>query len=134
MALDEKGRPSFNLLQNFGSLTADLVFFVFDVLILQGRDVMGETLEQRRKLLEKGILPRLNEPTRCSPELKASLSDLIRSVKSQGLEGLVAKQRSSHYEPGRRSGAWRKMRAICCSILFFIDACPYQEFDRIEEA
>ncbi len=44
------------------------------------------------------------------PGLKASLPDLIASVKSAGLEGLVAKRRDSAYEPGQRSGAWRKMR------------------------
>jgi bifunctional non-homologous end joining protein LigD len=42
--------------------------------------------------------------------LDASLPDLIRSVREQGLEGLVAKRRDSVYEPGQRSGAWRKMR------------------------
>jgi bifunctional non-homologous end joining protein LigD len=53
VALDEEGRPSFHLLQNFRMSRAHLAFFVFDVLILQGRDVMGETLEKRRRLLEK---------------------------------------------------------------------------------
>jgi len=110
VALDQEGRPSFNLLQNFGSSKASLAFFVFDVLILRGREIMNETLEKRRALLEKYILSRLGEPIRYSPELKASLPDLIRSVKSQGFEGLVAKQRRSRYEPGQRSGAWRKMR------------------------
>jgi ATP-dependent DNA ligase len=42
--------------------------------------------------------------------LEASLANLIRSVKEQGLEGLVAKRRDSKYEPGQRSGAWAKMR------------------------
>ena len=42
--------------------------------------------------------------------LKASLHDLIESVKDQGFEGLVAKRRDSKYEPGLRSGAWQKMR------------------------
>jgi ATP-dependent DNA ligase len=42
--------------------------------------------------------------------LEASLPDLIRSVKAQALEGLVAKQCDSRYEPGQRSGAWQKMR------------------------
>ena len=110
VALDEEGRPSFNLLQNFGTSPAHPAFFVFDVLILEGRDVTGETLEQRRRLLEKRILTRLTQPIHYSAELKANLGDLVRSVKSQGLEGLVAKRRSSRYEPGRRSGAWRKMR------------------------
>ncbi|MBV9613604.1 MAG: hypothetical protein JO091_14105 [Acidobacteriaceae bacterium] len=42
--------------------------------------------------------------------LDASLAELIRAVKEQGLEGLVAKQKLSRYEPGQRSGAWQKMR------------------------
>ena len=110
VALDEEGRPSFNLLQNFRTSRAHLAFFVFDVLIWQSRDVTGETLEQRRRLLEKHILTRLTAPIHYSPELKANLADLVHSVKLQGLEGLVAKRRSSRYERGQRSGAWRKMR------------------------
>ena len=109
-ALDEDGRPSFNLLQNYGSPKAPLVYFVFDLLILKGRNVMTEPLSQRRALLESEVLPKLAEPIRYSPELKASLPDLIASVKSAGLEGLVAKRRNSPYEPGQRSGAWQKMR------------------------
>ena len=50
------------------------------------------------------------EPIGYSPELKAGLPQLIASVKSAGLEGLVAKRRNSRYEPGQWSGAWRKMR------------------------
>ena len=110
VALDEEGRPSFHLLQNFPTSRAHLAFFVFDVLIWQSRDVTGETLEQRRRLLEKHILTRLTAPIHYSPELKANLADLVHSVKLKGREGLVAKRRSSRYEPGRRSGAWRKMR------------------------
>jgi bifunctional non-homologous end joining protein LigD len=56
------------------------------------------------------LLPKLPEPIRYSPELKASLKDLIQSVKAQGLEGLVAKSRDSKYEPGLRSAAWQKTR------------------------
>ena len=43
-ALDKEGRPSFNLLQNYPSSKAALVFFIFDVLTLRGRNVMTETL------------------------------------------------------------------------------------------
>jgi bifunctional non-homologous end joining protein LigD len=71
---------------------------------------MGEALESRRALLEQKVLPRLGEPVRYSPELKASLADLIQSARAQRLEGLVAKRRDSVYEPGIRSGAWQKMR------------------------
>jgi bifunctional non-homologous end joining protein LigD len=110
VALDEDGRPSFNLLQNFGSAGVHLVYYVFDVMVLAGKDVMREPLDTRRMLLEKHVLPKLGEPIRYSQELKASLSDLIEAVKAQGFEGLVAKRRSSHYEPDKRSGAWQKMR------------------------
>jgi DNA ligase D-like protein (predicted ligase) len=109
-ALDEEGRPSFNLLQNYGSSKAPLVYFVFDLLMLRGRYVMSESLEERRALLEKEVFPHLGEPIRYSRSLDAKLADLVNSVKEQGLEGLVAKRRSSKYEPGERSGAWRKMR------------------------
>jgi DNA ligase D-like protein (predicted ligase) len=109
VALDQEGRPSFNALQNHAS-SAPVLYFVFDVLVLAGRDVMRETLATRRTLLEQKILPKLGEPVRYFPPLDASLPVLIESVKAQGLEGLVAKRRDSRYEPGLRSGAWMKMR------------------------
>ncbi len=110
VALDVEGRPSFKTLQNYGSGVAPLHFFIFDLLILKGKDVMGETLTKRRELIEEHILPKLADPIRYSPVLEGSLADLIASVKAQGLEGLVAKRRDSMYEPGLRSGAWQKMR------------------------
>ena len=109
VALDEEGRPSFNALQSRG-LGEPLHFFIFDVLVLKGRDVTAEPLTKRRELLEEQVFPEVDEPIRYSPALDASLGDLIRSVKAQGLEGLVAKRRDSKYEPGERSGAWQKMR------------------------
>ena len=110
VALDEAGKPSFNLLQNHGSSKASLVYYVFDVLTVAGRGVTDEPLSVRRELLAREIMPKLSDPIRESPLLDASLSDLIQAVKAQGLEGLVAKRRDSRYEPGQRSGAWAKMR------------------------
>jgi bifunctional non-homologous end joining protein LigD len=110
VALDTSGKPSFNALQNYAASRVPLLYYVFDVLVLAGRDVMGESLETRRKLLEDLVLSTLDEPIRDSPILEASLEDLIQSVKAQHLEGLVAKRRDSRYEPGQRSGAWQKMR------------------------
>jgi len=107
---DESGRPSFNTLQNYGSSKVPIFYFAFDLLILAGRDLRSETLDTRRELLRTKILSKLDEPVRYSAEWSANLSDLIRSVPEQGLEGLVAKRRNSIYEPGQRSGAWRKMR------------------------
>ena len=110
VALDPEGRPSFNLLQNHGSERIPLVYFVFDVMVLGGRDVMREPLTVRRGLLETKVLPTLAEPVRYAAPLDASLSVLVQSVKAQGFEGLVAKRLDSRYEPGLRSGAWMKMR------------------------
>jgi len=110
VALDENGRPSFSLLQNYGSAGAPLIYYVFDVLVLNGRTVMSEPLVRRREILRQDILARLGEPIRESPVLEASLRDLMTAVRAQGLEGLVAKRLDSAYEPGKRSGAWQKMR------------------------
>jgi len=74
VALDEAGRPSFNSLQNYGSTGAPLHFFIFDVLILNGKDVMGDRLMKRRELIEQHVLPMLAEPIRYSPILDATLT------------------------------------------------------------
>lgn len=82
VALDVDGRPSFNTLQNYGSAGAPLHFlhfFIFDLLILGGRHVMGEPLMKRREMIEQHVLPKLADPIRYSPVLEASLSGLIHS-------------------------------------------------------
>jgi len=89
VALDADGRPSFHTLQNHASAGAPLQFYVLDVLIVKGREIIGETLIKRREVLEEHVLPKLAEPIR-STFLQASFQELIRSVKAQGLEGLVA--------------------------------------------
>jgi bifunctional non-homologous end joining protein LigD len=110
IAFDDDGRPSFNALQNYGSAAAPVIYYVFDVMVLAGRDVMREPLEKRRELLEQKVLPKLAEPVRYASSLDAALPVLVQSVKEQGFEGLVAKRRTSVYESGVRTGAWMKMR------------------------
>ena len=110
VAFDEHGRPSFNAMQNAGAAGTEIVYFVFDVMVLRGRDVTSEPLGARRRLLERHVAPKLVDPARYTGELTARLRDLVASVKAHGLEGLVAKRRDSRYEPGLRTGAWRKMR------------------------
>jgi bifunctional non-homologous end joining protein LigD len=83
VAVDEDGRPSFNVLQNHGPSGAPLLYFVFDVMVLAGRDVMKESLSARRTLLESKILPKLSEPVRYVESLDADLQTLIESVKGQ---------------------------------------------------
>jgi bifunctional non-homologous end joining protein LigD len=48
VAIDESGHPSFNLLQNYGSSNGPLLYYAFDVLVLAGKNVIGETLDARR--------------------------------------------------------------------------------------
>jgi DNA ligase D-like protein (predicted ligase) len=110
VAVDHDGRPDFQLLQNAASEDVRLLYFVFDVMVLAGRDVMGEPLTHRLELLESKVLPHLSEPVRYAGQLDSSLPVLVRSVKAAGFEGLVAKRRDSVCEPGLRTGAWLKMR------------------------
>jgi ATP-dependent DNA ligase len=109
VALYEAGRPSFNALQN-GAVGAAIFFYVFDVMVLGGQDVMGKTLAARRDFLSREVLPRLADPVREAPRFDVALADLITEVRDQRLEGLVAKRLDSIYAPGARSGAWRKTR------------------------
>jgi bifunctional non-homologous end joining protein LigD len=97
VALDETGRPAFNALQNYGFAKGPMCYHVFDLMMLEGKNVIDEPLSRRRQLLEERVLSQLSEPIRLSPQLDASLADLIGSVKAQGLEGLVAKRLDSRY-------------------------------------
>ena len=110
VAFDASGRPSFNALQNRGSGSAPLFYYIFDVLVLAGRRLTGEPLEVRREVLLTKVLPKFKEPIRHAPALEGSLRALLKAVRAHGFEGLIAKRRDSRYEPGQRSGAWRKMR------------------------
>jgi len=108
VALDQEGRPSFNLLQNYRE--APIFYYVFDVLVLAGRNLTREPLEVRRRLLQPKLQPKLKAPLRYAAPLEGDLHDVLKAVQGYGFEGLIAKRRDSRYEPGLRSGAWRKMR------------------------
>ena len=109
-ALDEQGRSSFQLLQLFKSSGGvPLVYYVFDLLSLEGKDLCKEPLSARRKLLAS-VLKKAPENVRLSDELRGSKDDLLRVAREFGLEGLVAKKPNSVYESGRRSGSWVKFK------------------------
>ena len=101
VALDEIGRPSFNLLQNYASSEYTLVFYAFDLLMLAGKSAMREPLKVRRELLRTKVMSTLAEPIRLSETLQASPEDLIHAVHEQGLEGIVAKRLDSPYRAGK---------------------------------
>ena len=99
VALDPDGKPSFNLLQNCGPAGAPLHFFIFDVLVLKGKDVMGEPLIKRRELIEEHALRKARRPYPVFTCSRGHAKELVQSVKAQGLEGLVAKRRDTSTSP-----------------------------------
>jgi bifunctional non-homologous end joining protein LigD len=111
VALDEKGRSSFQLLQVYKSSEqrVPLVYYVFDVLFLEGKDLRNQPLSARRKLLAT-VLKKAPENIRLSKELQGAKDELLRVAQEFGLEGLVAKRLGSLYESGRRTGAWVKVK------------------------
>jgi bifunctional non-homologous end joining protein LigD len=109
VALDERGKPSFNLLQGFGDAHA-IVLYAFDLLMLHGKDVRLSTLEDRRDQLCK-LVPNLPDTIRYSEIFNVSPEELMRAVKKHQLEGIVAKRSGSPYRSGERSADWLKWRA-----------------------
>ncbi len=111
VALDEAGRPKFQLLQGSESETTcpPLFYYLFDLLQLNGRSFLQEPIEVRREALQK-LLKSAPEALRLSPTFDEKPGVLLEAVRQQGLEGIVGKRRGSLYEPGRRSGVWVKKR------------------------
>jgi DNA ligase D-like protein (predicted ligase) len=110
VALDETGRPSFNVLQNYNHADTPLQFYAFDLLHLAGKNLRDRPLDERRALLRAKVMSHMHNQVLFSDSLDASAAEIIAAVRKQGLEGVIAKRRDSRYEPGRRSGAWVKMR------------------------
>jgi bifunctional non-homologous end joining protein LigD len=113
VALDEKGRSSFQLLQalEMEGRKWPVRFYVFDLLQLNGKSLNKLPLERRKELLAK-ICQEVPDPIRYSGEIGGEAKALLTEVKKRGLEGLIGKLRSSMYEPGRRSGAWIKLKCV----------------------
>jgi bifunctional non-homologous end joining protein LigD len=108
VAIDESGRVSFNSLQH-SRHSAELQFYVFDILVHRGRSVLRFPLEMRRELLADS-LAKVEYPVLRSQAFDAKPADLIRAAKELELEGIIAKRKGSFYEPGRRTGAWLKFK------------------------
>ena len=109
VALDEKGRPSFNRLQNWRSRSSTLRYYVFDLLVYRHRAVWRLPLVERRTLLA-AVLSDATDSVRCSELLSGTPAQLVKLARRERLEGLVAKRLQSVYQPGRRSDAWVKVK------------------------
>ena len=120
VALDESGRPSFNALQNRVQLKspqeiaaarkqAPVVFFCFDLLHFAGINLRAAPYVDRRRYLSQCLLPGPNvQLVHSSPDAEKLYAAAIDS----GFEGIMAKRKASPYQPGRRSPAWRKFKAV----------------------
>jgi bifunctional non-homologous end joining protein LigD len=109
VALDERGHVSFNLLQHHRLKAHALPFYAFDLLIYKGRSLLSVPLETRREML-KETLKSVGDPIRLSEAFDTEPSDIIEGAKELGFEGIIAKRKTSLYEPGQRTGAWLKYR------------------------
>jgi len=109
VALDDRGRPDFNLLQNFRGAASRIHYYIFDLLCCEGRDLTRLPLVERRALLKSLVTIRDNR-IRISDYIEAGASEVLAAVREQGLEGIVGKRKDSIYESGKRSGAWIKHR------------------------
>ena len=108
VALDAQGRSVFNLLQNFRSAESQIHYYAFDVIVHKGRDLTQTPLSERRALLTK-IVP-INDHVSLSVVQHGPSAEMLRFVRENGLEGVVAKRADSVYQPGKRSGLWAKHR------------------------
>jgi bifunctional non-homologous end joining protein LigD len=116
-ALDEQGRASFSLMQQrtgireAGRRTASrrdipVLYYLFDLLYLDGYDLRRVPLERRKKALAQ--ITDATGPVRYSDHFSQGKT-LFDAARQKGLEGILAKRRDSFYEE-RRSQAWLKIK------------------------
>jgi DNA ligase D-like protein (predicted ligase) len=109
VALDESGRPNFNLLQSFRTQASHIHYFIFDMPIYNDRDLTRLPLGERRQLMES-VLTLRSPRIRISEQFESSGNDMLAAVRQQRLEGVIGKRKDSLYEPGKRTGSWIKYR------------------------
>jgi bifunctional non-homologous end joining protein LigD len=111
VALDAQGRPSFQVLQSYHAnpRKPPLLYYAFDILNLEGKDLRSLPLWRRKEILQE-IARGFGPGVRLAADIVASNSRLLAEMQARGLEGLIAKEKNSKYESGRRSGAWVKFK------------------------
>jgi len=133
-ALNERGVPSFELLQrriNVADASSaallsrhhPVVFYAFDLLYLDGRDLRGLSLIERKRMLKEVLQP--NDVVRYSEHFSDGKA-LFEAAKQQGVEGIIGKKASSFYE-SRRTGDWVKYK-VHSSDSFIL--CGFTEGER----
>jgi bifunctional non-homologous end joining protein LigD len=110
VALDQEGVPRFQLLQQWQKRpTAPIVYCLFDLLWSDGRGITGKTAVQRRERLQEIITP--VDGIHVVGYVENHGKALFELARERGLEGIIAKRKTSTYQPGRRSPDWLKIKS-----------------------
>lgn len=110
VVLDEKGKPSFQLLQNYARRPeGTLVYYLFDLLYLNGKDLQDLPLIERKAVL-KSILPKNNPTIRYCEHVAQKGKAFFKAVVEQEIEGMMAKRSDSRYLEGKRTQSWLKIK------------------------
>ncbi|QXU43227.1 DNA ligase D [Pedobacter sp. D749] len=110
LVLNDKGISNFGSLQNWRSeADGELVFYVFDILWYEGKNLMELPLDERQAILND-VLPTDDDRVRLGKVFKASGVDFFDAAQRMGLEGIIAKKTDSTYGPDRRSKEWLKIK------------------------
>jgi len=110
VALDDEGRPSFQLLQNRGREPHPLHYMVFDIVYYNGKRLYKVPLEDRKRLLRNVV--RDSGVLKYAEHVHGQGKDFFKAAQEKRLEGMVAKLRDSVYQPGLHSGLWLKIKAV----------------------
>ncbi len=107
--LDESGVPRFELLQSYRTARQGyLVYYVFDLLFLNGRDLRNQPLVQRKETLRRVLNG--SEIVRYVEHVDGSGKEFFELARERGLEGIVAKKKSAAYLEGKRVDHWLKIK------------------------
>jgi bifunctional non-homologous end joining protein LigD len=110
VVLGDNGLSDFSALQNWhGEQDGKLVYYIFDLLSLNGEDLTSLPLSRRRELLESLELP-AGDNLRLGTIYTGSGIEAFHHAERTGQEGIVAKRRNSAYFPGKRSKDWLKIK------------------------
>lgn len=110
LVIGKDGKANFSALQNWRSeADGDLVYYAFDLLWYEGKDLMGLPLSERQAVL-KEILPGNDDRVRLSQVFEADGLEFFKAAQKMGLEGIMAKKKDSTYHPDSRSKDWLKIK------------------------
>ena len=110
LVLNDNGISNFGALQNWRSeADGELVLYVFDILWYEGKDLTDLSLVERQAIVNE-VLPTDDDRVRISKVFDTSGIDFFAAAERMGLEGIMAKRKSSTYSLSQRSKEWLKIK------------------------